>query len=387
MRTLLYLLLGYSIFEIEVSRIKDVLNLLSQKNIPIISFYSEGEKVRLKIKYKSKNNVLLLLNDAKVVKSGGLPLIIDRYKHRFGLISGILIMFLAIYVSPLFVWNIEIKGIDRLSREYVSEILAEAGVKLGTFSPNIVRSDVYEHILTSGEDISWISVNFIGSTANVEIIERDYTSASKCRSDGANIIAAEDGLIIDIDILKGRRVASNNEVVKKGDLLVSGVYDSIRMGTRYVYSDAKVLASIFKEFSVEIPLETLKKQYTDETTTEVRLKLFGKSINIFKNYSKTSDKYDIIIRDRSVPVFGFEKLPIVLETTVALNYENLPVTLSQNQAIDKARSKIKELITAENFEEILSTEYYYDVDGDVLKYSCQVNAVKNIAKISEFDID
>ena len=44
----------------------------------------------------------------------------------------------------------------------------------------------------------------------------------------------------------------SGDQVKKGDLLVSGVYDSIRMGTRYVYSDAKVLASIFKEFSVEI---------------------------------------------------------------------------------------------------------------------------------------
>ena len=391
MRFLLNLLLGYCVFEIDSKHVKSILNISNSQKIPILSFKIKGEKTYFNIHSKFEKSVfdVAVANSigVNIIKRFGLPVLVQKYKHRIGFILGMIVMLSSFLISPMFIWDVSITGNQRLSREYVTEMLDAAGVKIGAFSPKILRSDVYEFILTNSDEIAWISVNFIGSTAHVEITERDYKKTSSSIADGANIIASTDGRILDTDIIKGRRVVRNNDVVKKGELLVSGIYNSNRMGTRYVYADAKVYANVLKEIEVEIPLNSFKKEYLEEKVVEAQLKIFKKSVNIFKNYSKTTDNYDTIIRKESIPFFGFEKLPLVLESVIALPYKKVPILLSVDEAVNAAELEIYRIISDLDLEDIIARESSYEIIGESLIYKCHVDAIKNIAQISEFDID
>lgn len=391
MKILLHWLLGYSVIKLSFSNLKEILNFSNAEKIQILALKIENEFATIRIYTKDVTKFVSELERLnigfRIEKLRGLPHICEKYRHRVGLNLGILIFIAVMYISPLFIWEINLTGLERLSREDVIELLKESGVEVGSFSPLIDRSEVYRNILLSSKEISWVSVNIQGSSANVEIVEREYEVASQTLADGANIIALKDGQIVEANIIKGRRNVKNGEIVKQGDLLVSGVYDSVEMGTRFVYSSAKVYARVIDEFSAEVSLKNSQKTYDEEKVIEMSLKMFGKSINIFKNYSKLEGKYDTIIREDSVPLLGLERLPVVVEKISALPYDYIPVTFTEAYAVEIAKREVRDRIASAGYSEIISTEENYFVENETLYFHCNVEAVQNIALVSEFSIN
>ena len=391
MKIFLHLFLGYSVFCVSHEGYKILLNLSNKARIKLLNVRYKNEKLYVRVYAKDEKRLIYLLDSAcveyRITVRRGCPEIFKKYRHRVGLISGIIAFFLVMYISPLFIWEINISGLERIKREDAEKLLNESGVSIGAFSPLIERSRLYSEILLKSKDISWISVNIIGSSANVEILERDYEAAVITKADGANIIALKDGYIIDTDIKKGRRIVSDGTVVKKDEMLVSGVYDTAKMGTRYVYSDAKVFAGVNDAFSVEIPLKTVKKEYCEEIIMEKTVKIFGKSINILKNYTKSIEKYDTIIREESIPYFAFDRLPVALKSVCALPYETVEVALTEEEALDRARIEIQRMVSEADYTEVLEYSENYYIKNDILYLNCSVEAIQNIALVSEFDVN
>lgn len=392
MKRLLYLLLGYTVIRINSESVREFWNLANRHHVRILqtSFGNLGTEV--KIYTRDEKKIISLLKKSCIentlVCRRGLAALVKKYIHRVGMILGLALFFAAMYISPKFIWEINISGTDRLSREYVCELLAKEGVYIGAYSPSVDRRAVYINMLSGTNDISWISVNFIGSSANVEIVERDYTSVSDVDSDAANIIAEKDGQIVDVDIISGKCIVKKGDVVKKGDILVSGVYDTGKMGTRYVYSDANVYAAVCDEFIIEIPLKNSQNVYKDEIVVERAFKMFGKSINFYKNYSILDSNYDTISREEKLQFAGMEKLPVSVLTTSALPYITESVLLTEEEALERARHDFYERLDTEtNYTDTLSIEETYTVENSVLIYKCTVEAVQNIAVTAEFEIN
>ncbi|MBQ8836992.1 MAG: sporulation protein YqfD [Clostridia bacterium] len=377
-------------FRINTENLKDIFNTANRCNIHILRVRIKDCCAEVKIYTRDEKKMFSSLESIgyTLVCRKGLSALAKKYRHRVGIILGLLLFFAAMYVSPMFIWEINISGTNTLSYDYVCGLLEKEGVYIGAFSPTVDRRDLYINILSKTDDISWITVNFIGSSANVEIVERDCTYASEVNADAANIVAAKDGQIIEADVINGRCLIKKGEVVKKGDILVSGVYDTGKMGTRYVYSDAIVYAAVCDEFVVEVPLENTKNVYIDETVMERTFKMFGKSIIFYKNYSILSSNYDTIGREEKIQLFGMEKLPVSVLTTSALIYTEEPVILTEEEALARARHIFYERLDTEtNYADMLSLEESYTVENSVLIYKCVVEAVDDIAQTSEFKIN
>lgn len=391
MKFLLYLLLGYAVLETDAGDFRALLNFCNQSGIRLRRIREGETTVRIWV---------LLADEAKmhaffarcgvacrVCARHGVPVLWRRYRHRVGLLLGLCVFFAAIYIAPLFVWEVNIEGIDRLGRSYVCELLAEEGVRVGAFSPAIDRDRVYLHVLRRAPDISWLSVNLRGSTANVEIVERDTPPAARAQADGANLVAARGGQIVAADIVRGALAVKAGDTVGKGALLVSGVIDSPTTGTRCLYAEGAVLAAVYDDYTVEIPLVRAVRSYDGEETLEVSLSVFGKSINIFKNYSISDENYDTIYRENNLPYPGLCRLPLSLLTTVALKYSETPVTLTEAEALTLARAELqRQIAEKQTYAEILSREESYAAMDGVLTYRCSVEAIENIAAVAEFNV-
>ncbi len=375
-------LLYFSIF-LHPQIIAEFFNQANLKRIKILNVkeFEEYALVRLYSKDVSK------FEKVEIVESQGLPCICKKYLHRIGFLVGLFLFFTILIFSPKFVWEIKVEGLDKITVAEVGEALRDAGVEIGTYSPSILRSDVYSRVILSNKDISWISVNFIGSTAYVEIIEREYTPVSDTQADGANIIAACDGQIIDTDIKCGRRIVNIGDVVKKGDLLVSGIYDSVKAGTRFVYSDAKVYARVTEKFSTVIPLKRETKTYCDEDISNIDIKIFKKKINIFKKDTQTCKECDTIIRENNIPYSGLRRLPIIIEKTCCLPYELSENVLTEAEALALAKNSVANMISDAGFKDVVFISENYYFENEQLYFNCEVEAVKNIAFVNEFNIN
>lgn len=391
MKFLLYLLLGYAVLETDAGDFRALLNFCNQSGIRLRRIREGETTVRIWVLLADEAKIHAFFarrgGECRICARHGVPVLWRRYRHRAGLLVGLCVFFAAIYIAPLFVWEVNIEGIDRLGRSYVCELLAEEGVRVGAFSPAIDRDRVYLHVLRRAPDISWLSVNLRGSTANVEIVERDTPPAARAQADGANLVAARGGQIVAADIVRGALAVKAGDIVGKGALLVSGVIDSPTTGTRCLYAEGAVLAAVYDDYTVEIPLVRAVRSYDGEETLEMSLSVFGKSINIFKNYSISDENYDTIYRENNLPYPGLCRLPLSLLTTVALKYSETPVTLTEAEALTLARAELqRQIAEKQTYAEILSREESYAAMDGVLTYRCSVEAIENIAAVAEFNV-
>ena len=84
------------------------------------------------------------------------------------------------------------------------------------------------------------------------------------------------------------------QAVKKGELLVSGIYDSQTEGYRFTRAAGEVLARTERSFVAEIPFTQSVKQPKETKITEIRLNFFNFSLKIFKSTGNITDSCDII---------------------------------------------------------------------------------------------
>lgn len=391
MKTLLFLLFGYCVFSIPVENYKTVINEAHKAKIRILQVKQHGSYVNMKVNLKDEDTFKKILKYActeyKTVCRRGIPIIFYKYNYRIGLILGIIFFFTALLFSPKFIWEININGIENATYKEVEQLLYDSGIKLGAFSPFVDRSRTCSEILLNSDKISWISVNIQGSSANVEILERDFTATSSVKGDAANIIAKKDGYIIDTDIKKGLRIVKDEAMVKKDEILVSGIYDTGKMGTRYVYSEAKISAVINDVFTAEIPLKNVIKRYDKEIVTEKSVKIYGKTINILKNSSLNTQKYDTILREESLPFSLFDRLPVTVIKLCVLPYTEVTQTLTEAEALKLARKKVDDIVSCSDYIEILGSEENYFIENGILYFTRTVEAIQDIALTSEFNVN
>lgn len=391
MKHLLDFLHGYADLEFDRETLRAFLNFCNRSGIRLCRIWEGRETVRVRVRLSDAGKLceygLQCGVRLRVCARRGLPILLQRYRHRFGLWLGIVLFGTIVYTAPLFVWEIRVEGLDRLSRDYVCELLAEEGVRIGAFSPAIDRSRVYANILRRAPDISWLSVNLRGSTATVEIVERDVPQTTQMYADGANLIAARAGRIVGADIVRGALLVKNGDIVRAGALLVGGVLDSPLFGIRCLYAEGEVLAAVNDDYQIEIPLTCTARLYGEEKILEISVSVFGKSINIFKNYSISDANYDTIYRENNLPFSGLSRLPFFTATTVALPYTEQCVQLTEAEALARARIELKQRIAAEHaYAALLSREETYMIEDGMLIYRCSIEAIENIAAVAEFHV-
>lgn len=108
---------------------------------------------------------------------------------------------------------------------------------------------IEREILLEYDKIGWMSINLIGSHAEVEIKEKELPPKPKSESDYSNIKASADGVLLSTDIRNGTSYVKVGSAVSKGQLLVSGFYENSLGEIHFVDADADIRATTNYTFS------------------------------------------------------------------------------------------------------------------------------------------
>ena len=242
-------------------------------------------------------------------------------KRRWGLLAFLAVSALLLLVSSLFVWEIEVVGNEKLSRGQVLRALSRSGVDLGTYrysvSADLVRSSMMQQL----PELGWMTVNINGSRAVAVIVERQEKPEIYAQSDPADIVAAETGIIKRMSVENGKPAVKQGDSVLEGELLVSGLMDSLSSGSKFVRAKAKVMADTWHELSAVCPAEEEVKEPGFLIRSRFDL-VFGKRrINLYFDSGKAIDGCDKIIHEYKLGVEGLFALPVTLVREELIPYE------------------------------------------------------------------
>lgn len=322
----------------------------------------------------------------EVVRRGGLPYYAYRYRRRVGLmVGGILAAFL-LWLSSSVIWDIRIEGEGALQFGAMREELATCGLSVGSFIPRLDTDAVESRLLTTSQGVAWVSVNVKGTVAYVQL--RPLLSPETVDSQGTtvNLVADCEGVVESVRLMAGDVVVKPGDVVRKGQLLISGVRDIREDGFSLTEARGEVWARTTHTLTVEIPLVYEKKVYTGDKNVKKTLFFFGNEIKVTKSTGIMGGSCDTIKRLETYSLFGNVALPVSMETVEELAYELQTVTLTPKEAERLAHERLGRALTMATREAILLSQHTVcQVTEEAVVLTCTYTCVENIAVALPFE--
>ncbi|MBQ2931330.1 MAG: sporulation protein YqfD [Clostridia bacterium] len=285
---ILAFLRGSVILEAEGDFLERFLNICSNRGIFLGDIERiSGQKIKAEIGIKGFCEIRPIAKKTRtrvrIKKRSGLPFLLHRYRKRRFAIVGIAVFFVILGYLSTHIMGIDIIGNQRLDASQIESGLKEFGVYRGAALSSVDRKLVQNKMMTKFDDIAWIGINIKGSRVYIEVKERLDTKRTVDKDIPCNLVASRDGQIMGLEVVSGQTMVKMNDMVEKGDLLVSGAMDSGVVGIRYAHADGAVFARTIYKKSKKYPLEFVEKNYTGNAKKRYSITLFGKEIRLFLN--------------------------------------------------------------------------------------------------------
>jgi similar to stage IV sporulation protein len=299
-------------------------------------------------------------------------------RRRAWLLAFTAVVAALLYVSSLFVWEIDVVGNEQLSRGQVLRALSSCGVDIGSYRPSISPDLVRSAMLQQLPELAWMTVNVSGSRAVVVIVEREPKPEIYSESEPADIVASQTGIISRISVENGKTVKYKGQSVLEGEILVSGVMDSLSNGSKYVRAKAQVMADTWYEITAICPAQEEIK--TPKAIGYNRFAIiFGKTrINLYFNSGKAIDECDKIIHKYRLGVDGLFALPVTLVREELRGYDTQLQAAYYTEQMEQQLSKI---LSDRINGEILSQSFTAAQTDELYTVTMRSRCLEDIAKV------
>ena len=281
----------------------------------------------------------------KIIKRRGPIFAFNKLKNRWGLLSGVIAFLFIINFLSGFVWDIEVVGNTKVATDELVQILNDNGVTIGTHWSSINRNAIKDYILSSLDDCAWAHINRIGSKLILEVSESVEKPNIVEKRVPSNLKAKKDGVIVKTRTHGGWQVAQVGDSVKKGDLLVSGVYESEHNKTNvYAHASGEYIANVKENVELFVSRKQTVKNYDNPKKYKtlifynLKLPLYIGKIN-FNSCDIQND--EIFLR------FNDKNLPIGITTITVNHYTPTEILLNDNELTTLINSEVEKKIQNE----------------------------------------
>ena len=276
---LLHYLSGWVRFSVRGAYPERFINIALRNRLRLWEVVRDGEVVTACMYMRDYRRVRGLARGAgvrlRITERQGLPTLLRRYSARTGLIIGAAAFVISVFVMSLFLWSVDITGLATISESEMRAMLAENGVCIGAFLPTLDEVGASRAIMLEDRRVGWMAVNVTGSYASVEVKEETPVPEIDDVSTPCNVKARRDGRILRIDAEQGTTAVKEGSGVVEGQMIVSGVMEDVRGGSRLVHAKAVVLAETYYHAEFSVPDALTLYQPTGEIRERLSGDLFG----------------------------------------------------------------------------------------------------------------
>src|SRR5690625_787391 len=250
-------------------------------------------------------------------------------------------IFLIIFLSNV-LWKITIVGVPTETKDKIQEKLINYGVHQGSWMFSIdTPSEIQQKLIHDIPELLWIGVQRKGTRLILEGVEK--TIVKKETVPGPrHLVATKKGIIKKIYVTKGQPKKKVNDFVEVGDVLVSGVLNSVEESNsensnnnklELVAAEAEITAQTWYEINVSIPLSTNREILTGNQETRYYLRVGNIQLPIWNFSAPNYDHIHQEMNENEVYLLKW-KLPIhVVESILSEKMYN-QVERTKEEAIE-----------------------------------------------------
>ncbi|HSH36739.1 sporulation protein YqfD, partial [Schnuerera sp.] len=279
---------GYVIIKVKGLTLERFLNLAATKDIYLWDINRVGyTMLEMKATIHGFKALKEIVNNVgcrvEIVDKKGLPFILNRLKYRKMLAFGFVIFLgIIIFLSSL-IWDIEIRGNEKVKTQDIMEILEKEDIKNGIIKYKIDKDYTKHLLLNEFDTFSFISVEIKGTKLLIEVKEQDLPPEKINMDTPCNIIATKKGVIVKAIARNGKAVVRKGDVVKKDQLLITGaISDEYSEEQIFVHSEGEVLAKTVYTQKIDEPIIKTVREETGRVYERRELRIGEKGIQFFK---------------------------------------------------------------------------------------------------------
>lgn len=335
-------LLGYVSFAVEGKFPERFVNLTARKGINLWKIRGEKNSVSgyagirdIKELYAAAEKTE---NRIHIVREYGLPCLFRKYRQRCGLLAGTVICAVICHILSGHIWTIRISTPDMINEYEVRSVLKEYGLYEGADTGSINVSEIINSISSSDRRISWMTINIIGTEAEINI---SPNLSEKIKKEDppklSNIVSSADGTVTRVNVYNGTAKVKAGDGIRKNQLLVSGIIEYNNGNTVLVDSNAKIFAKTARTVSISIP-SNITLLMENGSSEKADLSFFGIRLPLTLNgdkqgaFTKKSSSQQMTVLENPVPVF--------INSEKWQEYKKQPVDLTLSQAEELLKNKL-----------------------------------------------
>lgn len=393
-----YLLAGYRILSADRENAAPLLELCRRHGLIYEDFtHTEDGGIALRFPTPAARRAVSLCEACgiplTVAGEGGLPRFMRWLVRRAGLVVGLVLGILLLAAAQNVVWDIRIEGNDTVSDRAIEQSLAACGFSVGTSLRGFEADKTENDVLMLDDRLAWISINRKGTVAYVEVREKVLNPTDEPDSP-CDIVASTGGVIQRVELEEGNVRVTAGQAVGKGDVLVSGLYDSMTQGIRITAAKARVYARTTRILTVEIPYEYRQKVYGNlpvgtegDFFQEKSVIFFGNHIKFSKKTGNAEGFCDTIEDERSWGLVDGVGFPISTKTVWQIPYTMATATRTPAEAEELAYFELARQIAAlPGGPELISKTITTRHGGTSLNLTCTLTCIEDIGTVRPIEV-
>lgn len=378
--------MSHYIIKIEGRRPSSLLSLLIILKIPFIKKKETKDYLILEIEeeYFQKIKKLAPTYEITILKRTGKAYLIHLYKTKKIFLYSIIFAFLVIILLTNIIFSVRVVETDKEIKDMILTDLRENGITRFRFKVSYKRKEaIREKILEKEKDyLEWLEIEEIGTMYQVKVIRR-INNPKEEELKPRSIVAKKKGRITRIEADYGEVTTKKNDVVDKGDTLISGLIKNKEEIKTKVAARGKVYAEVWYQVNLNLPTIYQEEIKTGNKKNTLEIIFLDKNIfisELFK-YNNSISKETVLYNNPIIPFrISFTKKEEIKLKQVAYQ-EDKTLEKIKKLAVNKLKQRIgndikilsinvlKKKASADKIE----VELFFKVEEDITSYESLEN--------------
>ena len=378
--------MSHYVIKIEGRRPSSLLSLLIILKIPFIKKKETKDYLILEIEeeYFRKIKKLAPTYEITILKRTGKAYLIHLYKTKKIFLYSIIFAFLVIILLTNIIFSVRVVETDKEIKDMILTDLRENDIKRFRFKVSYKRKEaIREKILEKERDyLEWLEIEEIGTMYQVKVIRR-INNPKEEELKPRSIIAKKKGRITRIEADYGEVTTKRNDVVDKGDTLISGLIKNKEEIKTKVAARGRVYAEVWYQVNLNLPTIYQEEIKTGKKKNTLEIIFLDKNIfisELFK-YNNSISKETILYNSPLVPFrISFTKKEEIKLKQVAYQ-EDKDLKKIKKLATDKLKQRIgndikilsTNVLKKKTSADRIEVELFFKVEEDITSYESLEN--------------